>query len=161
MNCYNHPTQTAVAQCVDCGKGLCSQCASMYSIPICSTCNKQRITSEKGRTTKELLVTFILGGILTYLFVRLFSIPVGPDNHTIRFDTPTYIILFYICAGVVAGWQTLTKITPQIFLLLPIIGWLIYFAVKLFLSFWLGLVMLPIRTVRNIFMLVKVGRVAS
>lgn len=150
MNCYNHPTQTAVAQCQDCGKGLCSQCATTYSIPICNSCNKSRISSERSRIIRELLVTFIGAFILTYLFSKLLSTPVREGGHTVPFDTVTYIMLFYICAGLIAGWQTLTRITPSMFLVLPIIGWIIYFAIKLFLAFWVGLIMLPIRTVRNI-----------
>jgi hypothetical protein len=47
MNCYEHPVQSAVAQCPDCGKGLCAECASAYSLPICNRCNKKRINAEK------------------------------------------------------------------------------------------------------------------
>ncbi|KAA6309523.1 hypothetical protein EZS27_038999, partial [termite gut metagenome] len=36
MNCYEHSIQPAVAQCPDCGKGLCTECASAYSLPICN-----------------------------------------------------------------------------------------------------------------------------
>lgn len=39
MNCYYHPQEPAVAQCVDCHKGLCQRCASKYEIPICDDCN--------------------------------------------------------------------------------------------------------------------------
>lgn len=159
MNCYNHPSEAAVAQCFDCGKGLCSQCATTYSLPICNSCNKSRISNERSRIIKELLVIFIGGGILTFLFVKLLSMPVGKNNYTVPFDTVAYIILYYICAGIIAGWRTLTKITPRMFLVLPIIGWLIYFALKLFLSYWVGLIMLPIRTVRNIVRLVKLQKI--
>ena len=160
MNCYNHPPQTAVAQCQDCAKGLCSQCATIYSMPICGSCNKSRINNERRSIIKELLVIFIGGLILTYFLSTLFSTPVGESGHTVRFDTFTYIMLFYICAGTLSGWQTLTSITPSVFLVLPIIGWLIYFAIKLFLAFWIGLVMLPIRIVRNIIRLTQLQKIA-
>ena len=42
--------------------------------------------------------------------------------------------------GLVAGWKTLTRITPQVFLFLPILGWVFYFLVKAIcpcLSGWL------------------------
>lgn len=161
MNCYNHPTQIAVAQCQDCGKGLCSQCATTYSIPICNSCNKSRIKGERSRIIKELLVTFIGGFVLTYLFSKLLSTPVKEGGHTVTFDTVTYLMLFYICAGIIAGWQTLTRITPRMFLVLPIIGWLIYFALKLFLAFWVGLIMLPIRTVRNIIRFIQLQKIPN
>jgi len=161
MNCYNHPNQVAVAQCSDCNKGLCSQCATAYSIPICNFCNKSRIGNERTRIIKEILAILIGGCVLTFLFSKLLSTPVGKSNYTVSFDTITYIILFYICAGVIAGWQTLNRLTPRMFLVLPIIGWLIYFAFKLFLSYWVGLIMLPVRLVRNILRLIKLQKITT
>ena len=31
MNCYNHSDQPAVSTCIDCGKGLCSECSNKYT----------------------------------------------------------------------------------------------------------------------------------
>lgn len=158
MNCYNHPTQVAVAQCSDCSKGLCSQCATAYSIPICNTCNKSRIRNERSRIIKELLFTVVFGAGLAYLVgEKLFF---NGLSFSMKTTILYYVIYTYAFAGIVAGWKTLTSITPRIFLVLPIIGWLLYFVVKLFLSFWLGLIMLPIRTVRNIIRLVKLQKIA-
>lgn len=151
MNCYNHPSETAVAQCIDCGKGLCSCCAATYSIMICNSCNRQRIQNEKSRIIKELIFTFIFGISLAYLFGQ--AIFFKGESFSAKTVIIYYIIYIYIFAGVVSGWKTLTSITPRIFLILPIIGWLLYFIVKLFLSFWIGLVMLPIRVFRNIYRL--------
>lgn len=36
------------------------------------------------------------------------------------------------------GWKSLTRITPSIFLVLPIVGWIIYFVIKGFLSVIVG-----------------------
>ncbi len=157
MNCYNHPTQTVVAQCVDCSKGLCYSCARIYSIPICNFCNGVRIKNERNRIIKEFSITFIIGISLAYLFGQLTVYNDG-YSHSLKHDVYFYLIYTYIFAGTVAGWQTLTKITPRTFLILPIIGWLVYFAIKLFLSFWLGLVMLPIRTIKNIIRLVQLQK---
>ena len=46
MNCYYHPDHDAVAQCADCGKGLCRSCATRFTIPICPECNGVRRRSE-------------------------------------------------------------------------------------------------------------------
>jgi hypothetical protein len=70
INCYNHPDRPAVAQCSDCGKGLCAQCASDYARPICNACNRKRINIEKDGIVKELLLTLGLGIVLAVLFVR-------------------------------------------------------------------------------------------
>lgn len=159
MNCYNHPSIVAVAQCSDCGKGLCPQCASAYSIPICKPCNKLRIKNERSRIIKEMAITFIFGAILTFIFYKFLSRPVIEGGTKVSFNALNYIVLFYISAGLIAGWQTLNRITPRMFLFLPLIGWLIYFAIKLFLSFWVGLVMLPIITIRNIIRLTKLSKI--
>lgn len=42
------------------------------------------------------------------------------------------------------GWQALSRITPNIFLIMPIGGWIAYFFVKGMLSFFLGTVIAPI-----------------
>lgn len=147
MNCYNHTAQPAVAQCSDCGKGLCSQCASLYSMPICTSCNKKRIASEKSGIIKELLLTFGLGVLLAVLFKQEI---LGGHSASLKVNIIDYIFLIYIFSGIIPGWKTLTRITPAVFLFLPIIGWVLYFIVKLILSLVVGLIMLPIRTVRNI-----------
>lgn len=158
MNCFNHPPQIAVAQCVDCRKGLCSNCATSYSMPICIPCNTNRIKGERSRIIRELLVTYILGALLTFLFVKLLSTPVKEGGTTVPFNTLSYVIIFYISAGLVAGWQTLNRITPRMFLFLPLIGWVIYFVLKLFLAYWVGLVMLPVRTIKNLIRLIRLSK---
>lgn len=157
MNCYNHPSEVAVAQCVDCGKGLCSCCATAYSIPICNSCNKQRIQNEKIRIITELIFTFVFGIGLAYLFGQ--AIFFKGTSFSLSTIVSYYIIFTYIFAGVVSGWKTLTSITPRFFLVLPILGWVLYFLFKLFLSFWLGLIMLPVRVIRNIYRLIKLQKI--
>lgn len=141
------PIEPAVAQCPDCGKGLCAGCASTYSLPICNTCNKKRINAERSGIIKELLLTYGVGILLGVLFVNFAN---GE-----RYLPPTaaivlYVMFSYIFSGLIPGWKTLTRITPAVFLFLPIIGWVLYFIIKFALSLCLGLVMLPIRTFRNI-----------
>lgn len=157
MNCYNHPSQAAVAQCSDCGKGLCSGCAAAYSAPICNSCNKSRISNERIRIIKEILFTIVFGVALAYLNGKYIFFK--DSSFSLRTTVEYYIIFTYIFAGIVAGWKTLTNITPRMFLVLPIIGWLLYFVLKLFLSFWVGLIMFPVRMVRNILRLIKLQKI--
>lgn len=42
MNCYNHSHEPAVAQCTDCGKGLCRACADLYRPILCPECAHNR-----------------------------------------------------------------------------------------------------------------------
>ena len=46
-------------------------------------------------------------------------------------------------AGVPWGWSALNRITPNIFLIMPIIGWVIYFIIKFALSMCIGIFVLP------------------
>ena len=54
MNCFNHTSDTAVAQCQDCQKGLCTTCSKQYALPICKYCNDYRISNEKKDIYLEL-----------------------------------------------------------------------------------------------------------
>lgn len=156
MNCYNHTTQPAVAQCPDCGKGLCAECTSLYSMPICTTCNNSRIAKERSRIIKELLLTFGLGVVLAYFFYQWTN---GGHSYPLLYNIISFVIPFYVFSGIVPGWKTLTRITPNVFLFLPIIGWVLYFIIKFALSVCIGLVMLPVRTIRNVVRLVALGKI--
>ncbi len=50
----------------------------------------------------------------------------------------------------VSGWKALTKITPNIFLIMPIGGWLIYFLVKGVLSIAIGPFVFPFVVAKKI-----------
>ncbi|KAA6329528.1 hypothetical protein EZS27_021672 [termite gut metagenome] len=158
MNCYEHLVQPAVAQCLDYGKGLCAECVSAYSIPICNKCNRKRINTEKGAIIKELLLTYGVGILFGVLFAQWTNARLS--FHLI-YAIVSYGISIYIFSGIVPGWKTLTRITPTIFLFMPIIGWVLYFIIKLALSLCIGLVMLPIRTVRNIYQLTTLQKIKA
>lgn len=93
MNCYNHPLNSAVATCVDCGKGLCVECSDKYTIPICSTCNRHRISNEKKQISNEFLLMAAVGGLF-FLIYRGLETPLAFKITTI-----------YAGASLVAGWR--------------------------------------------------------
>ena len=41
------------------------------------------------------------------------------------------------------GWKALNRLTPNIFLIMPVGGWLIYYVVKLVLSIFIGVFVAP------------------
>lgn len=70
MNCANHPSEVAVSQCVDCGKGLCVECTSLYKPVLCSSCYQSRKSSEIKRHIWRLIVyavLFLIGYKLNFL----------------------------------------------------------------------------------------------
>jgi hypothetical protein len=150
MNCYYHIEQQAVSQCSVCNKGLCSSCSALFSPPTCPTCYNQRIKSIRSIVIKELLIMYGLGLVLTFLLMKAniwnldFSMEKGNAFKQIIVMS---IFTFYVTSGIAAGWKTLTMITPRVFLIMPLLGWALYFLVKFILSIFVGAVMLPIRTV--------------
>lgn len=156
MNCYDHPTQIAVAQCIDCGKGLCPQCATMYSISICNTCNKQRINKEKRTIIKSWLLTFVLG--LVVMFVSgIFLFAPGAEH---KFRYFGYPMLLWISFGMVPGWRALNRITPNIFLILPLLGWVFYFVVKFLLALAIGCIILPFKLIKDVVRFIQLGKMS-
>lgn len=144
MNCYNHSSEAAVAQCQDCSKGLCSSCSTNYSLPICNTCNGNRIKKEKDKIVGEMALTFGFSLLLTAGFT--FS-----QLHYFSLNMLGQIVLMFLgLSGMVAGWNALSKMTSNYFLFLPIIGWAIYFILKLYLSMMIGVFVLPYRTYKNV-----------
>jgi len=145
MNCFNHPEETAVATCIDCGKGLCKSCASLYQMPICNECNLKRVKSVKGNLLRVYLPSIIL-------FIA--GLVIG----TINGSFVTGIMLGWVSAGIPWGWKIITFIQPRMFLFLPILGWIFYFGLKLILSYPVGLVALPIGLVKMILDFVSIRR---
>ena len=53
MNCFIHEDRIAVATCLNCGKGMCAECASFFDTTgqnngHCPTCRRNDIQSEKN-----------------------------------------------------------------------------------------------------------------
>ena len=79
MNCSKHPNEPAVAQCVDCGRGMCLQCAGTQNPPLCEDCRKKHQSEDFGRS-----VLYVIG--YTVLFFigyksNFMSTKSSPDEH--------------------------------------------------------------------------------
>jgi hypothetical protein len=143
MNCYNHPEEVAVASCVDCGKGLCKACAGLYQLPICNECNLKRVKNDKGNLIKIYLPSIVL---------FIIGIIIGTSNLG---DFFLGIILGYVFAGIPWGWKIVSFIQPRMFLFLSFFGWVMYFFLKLMISFVVGIIALPIGFIKLIISLVS------
>ncbi len=146
MKCYQHPDSDFVAVCTSCGKGLCAECASKYEIPACDECLQAYNQTIKTGYIKQ----FVLSGILLILGIVIALIASQ--------GVGTALLTGYLIAGIPAGWSILTKITPKVFLFLPIIGWVIYFLIKFVLSVAVGVIALPVRIVKGILEIRKINQ---
>ncbi|SNR14464.1 conserved membrane protein of unknown function [Tenacibaculum jejuense] len=113
----------------------------------------------KKKIYNEFFVMFVFGLVIcTYL---LYQNSIIGNAQLKASDIPKGLLIFqgfYIGAALVAGWKALNSITPRIFLVLPVIGWVIYFILKLFLSSIIGVFILPIRLIQRIRQLYLIKR---
>lgn len=131
MKCYAHYEMDAVSHCLDCGKAMCPECTHRFSIPICNGCNLVRINYDRNLLVKNsiwMAVLFIMGFFW--------------DNRDGFIDS---LFMGYLFAGIPWGWSALNRITPNVFLIMPLIGWVIYFVFKLFVSLAIGMFITPFK----------------
>ena len=119
----------AVSTCVDCGKALCPNCTEKFSYPVCDSCTLGRIGNDKNLLVRNSIVMIIL-------FI------IGFLNGDGFFGS---ISFGYFLASIPWGWSVLNKITPNIFLFMPLMGWLIYFFIKFALSIMIGMFVTPFK----------------
>jgi hypothetical protein len=150
MNCFYHPATTIVATCQDCKKGLCVECASKFQIPICSQCNENRKEIEIKSIRKDIRHVVLISAILLFLENMFVFRHIYEASHSSSSDYRLFLLYallivvnVYYLMGLVVGWKTLNKMTPRVFLFLPLIGWAIYFLVKVYISMFVGLIWTP------------------
>ena len=149
MKCFYHPDRDAVGQCVECSRGLCSECAGKWEPPHCDNCAGNAVSSAKFSAISRLVILILFGlAGMVYAFWAMWTSPTASKN--IFGLIIVGILNAYWVAAIPAGWWKLDKITSGFFLFLPVLGWLIYFVIKVILSMFVGLVALPIECVRLI-----------
>lgn len=134
MKCHKHFESDAVSQCLDCGKGLCLECTNKFTIPICSSCNLTRLKNNKNILVKNSIITIVAFVIGLYIYS-------GMEEATLPF---TLLGALFI-AGIPWGWSFLNKITPNVFLIMPVVGWLVYFGIKFTLALFIGIFIMPFK----------------
>ena len=77
---------------------------------------------------KEMTKNIVISVILMIVGIVIIKNPIG-----------------FMLAGIPYGWAVLNKITPNLFIWMPLVGWVIYFLIKLAISYFIGLVALPIK----------------
>lgn len=119
MNCFNHPTQVAVSQCVDCGKGMCSECASMYKITICTDCNEKR--------RKKAIISYALP---LCVYIVLFTLGYRWNFLANKTLPDARILSGYVLMSIISGYQFVNAIAPFKMKSGDSTSWLIYYVFK-------------------------------
>jgi len=60
MKCYKHKTVDAVAQCNDCSRALCPDCAKKYNLPLCDSCVIARGSEGRKLFMKNAAIMIVL-----------------------------------------------------------------------------------------------------
>lgn len=131
MNCFYHPDRPAVAQCPDCGKGLCRECASKFEKPICTACNDKRGKSAMMNYAKPLVACAIF-----FLVGCLVGKSAGFG------DAPA--IMGYIFTCIYGGWSIVNMFFANIFISLDLHSIVIYYGLKIMLAMIVGVFTTPI-----------------
>lgn len=157
MNCYYHKNEVATATCQDCGKGLCGHCASYFNPPLCPDCANQKIDAVKSEATKKLII-MIVSAVIGVIFCSILD-----RSHNVPFIGELIIgaPLGLIVCGIPSGWRALDRITPNIFLFLPVVGWVIYYVVKGVLSAFIGIFALFITVIKSFVQIGKARKLSA
>lgn len=149
MKCYNHTDQDIVAQCQVCSRGLCSDCSEIFQSPLCQNCATEQTRLYRNSLLKQLL---IFGGIFFLVFSSMAS------DHKSHQPLIFCFLVAYAAASVPWGWSATSRITPDVFLIMPVAGWMIYFGFKYMISGIVGFFIAPFKLYRAVRDLIEIGR---
>lgn len=80
-------------------------------------------------------------GIIIIIYAIVFFLILGLGQ--LMDGASTYVGAIVALVFAIFGWKALNKIQPDIFLWMPIIGWVIFFVVKGFISIVAGIFVAP------------------
>lgn len=152
MKCFNHTDREAVATCQHCGKGLCKECAALYTPCLCEECAQTLRQEQRARdraekndrrqkyidalvdTRSEFICTCIYGIILAAVICFICAQGSTPP------DPGQMLGYAVMCFFVPFGWKLLTYL--QSFMPLAIIGtlwfWILWVMIKAVISMVIG-----------------------
>ena len=151
LNCMYHDDRPAVAQCVVCGVGLCKDCAEKYEPIVCEKCASQVNQDEKKLAKRRIICTAVIFAL--FILIGIYGTITETANYGIGKGLETLLmtpVMAWIFAGFPSGWRAVSKIKLDAFLILPIVGWVFYFVIKLVLAFFVGIVAMPIELIKYI-----------
>ncbi len=165
MYCPNHPNKKIKTQCESCGAGMCSVCAKKYHVTVCDSCASAMSTELLLEAEKKIRNTRVLF-IVTYIIFVIGIIALALSG-TMDGTMAVGIIIAgivggigtaYYIASIPSGWRVLNKglAAFRFILFLPLMGWIIFYMVKLSLAMMIGVFVLPKeyfaakRTIKNL-----------
>ncbi len=149
MRCVNYSDfLPAVQLCVECCKGLCQECMTIWAPPLCTSCASHHFNQQKQRA-KVTLISLIFAFLLGRFFFT-----VGNPYPQVKDDKGIYfVIMGAISAGTVAGWRYLRggTVAHNQMVWFSSKGYATFLVLRLVMSVFIGTLMLPFVFYRAIF----------
>lgn len=165
MKCFFHEEKDAVATCMRCNKGLCKECASLYSQCLCEECAeivedemvssmKQERKSALIDTTSEFVFAIVKGIIA--VIVGYFVMNAIYDGN-VNFSQVWFFFFLPF------GWAVFTyleQFLPNVIFggLLGILLTVYYFIIKLVISIFLGIPCFIYQVIKFVIGLISSGK---
>lgn len=143
MNCYYHPDRQAVAQCVDCGKGLCQECAgpNTKKVPLCPDCAKKRLR----KSIRAGIIYFL---VLAIVYFIGYEVGMNTNNH----ENWGYLFMaLWTGLGLMSGKFEIPFLTT---LLAPTAG-CVLMVIKFILAMVIGAILTIPIALWNLFVLIR------
>lgn len=93
---------------------------------------------------------FLLSKAGYFCIIALFYLIIWGIMVALTATDSTVVAMIYLVAFTYFGWKALNVITPNIFLFMPVIGWVIYFSIKFVLSIIVGMFVAPFQIAKAI-----------
>ena len=102
--------------------------------------NEMMDQEMKQKKASTLYHAALIAGVLAALYSAVMILPNNANGEGILMTLIAMPVMFLLVGGVPYGWIMVSKVTKYIewFLILPIIGWLIYFTLKLTAAAYIG-----------------------
>ncbi len=172
MKCFNHPEREAVATCQNCGKGLCRECAEKHTPCLCDICavlvqqSEQEQAQNEENQRKQKYRDALVDTRGEFIKIAAIGIPIGiigtwwmAHNGDLS-SFSDYVVSIFMWFCVPFGWKFLTYL--QSFFPISIFGtwwfWIIYIAVKVCLSFVVGIPAFIYQLVKTILTQSKINK---
>ena len=131
MKCFVHPDREVAATCVQCNKGLCHACASVYRPCLCSDCAKERNYANTTGEVKSILIKQIIFFVVSFVVLKLLFSSQNPSLTML-------LGLSLPISGIPWGWSLLSRLIPITLFGSSTLVMLYYF-LKLFAAYFIGL----------------------
>ena len=103
--------------------------------------NQSEQNEQKNASVKNFLCSPAGKGVLILIFyLVIFGLFLLCAS---IFENAEYVALIFVAVFAYFGWKALNRITPDMFLFMPIAGWILYFAIKFFLAAFIGIFIAP------------------